>query len=85
MAYRDKQQEKLDDEKRYAAVIPAGKKDYKGISFMNKYNDVEMTITASKVTDSGVVLWFSETREVYTTADLENHWVHTTLAELGLN
>jgi len=69
----------MNNELRMNAPIPKGEKvDYTDDYFENIYNGVQIRIARRKVTDSGIVLWFSEESDCYTSMDLEQHWKQIT-------
>jgi len=62
-------------ELRKIAPLPPGTEvDFRERRFVNKYNSVEMKIVSHLVSDSGSVLWTSETGEYYTTREITKHW-----------
>ena len=63
------------EELRKNAPIPEGVVDLRGIRFRNTHNHVEMTIVSSWVGDTGVVIWTSDAGDIYTTREINAHWL----------
>ncbi len=70
----NKERKKLNKELRMSAAIPKGMEDLNETTWKNKYNNCIITIVKRIVTDTGNVLWFSNTDEIYTIIDLNKHW-----------
>tara|TARA_R110000751_G_scaffold223538_1_gene325701 strand:- start:1021 stop:1275 length:255 start_codon:yes stop_codon:yes gene_type:complete len=61
-------------ELRKNAPIPKGVEDLRDITWRNKHNSTVIKIISSKVTDSGTVVWYSDTGEFFLTRDLNGNW-----------
>lgn len=56
------------------APIPDGIEDLRGVTWINKYNQSVIKIVRSKVSNVGMVCWYSDTEELFFTRELNNHW-----------
>ncbi len=63
------------------ALIPDGIEDLRGVTWINKYNQSVIKIVRSKVSNVGLVCWYSDTEEMFFTRELNNHWVRASEEE----
>ena len=66
------------------APIPDGIEDLRGITWINKYNQSVIEIVRSKVSNVGLVCWYSDTEEMFFTRELNNHWVRASYEDLKI-
>ena len=69
------------EELRKNAPLPDGVVDFRGITFSNIHNLIDMTIVSSWVSDTGIVLWKSHAGDYYSTSDINNHWLRIGILE----
>ena len=50
-------------------------------TYRNKHNDREMTIERMEISDDGTEFWYAGEYDMFTTRNLEQHWV--LVSELG--
>lgn len=75
------ERKKTNEELRKAAPIPDGIEDLRGVTWINKYNQSIIKIVRSKVSDVGIVCWYTDTEEIVFTRDLNKHWVRASEEE----
>lgn len=63
------------------APIPDGIEDLRGVTWINKYNKSIIKIVRSKVSNVGMVCWFSDTEELFFARELNKHWVRASEEE----
>ena len=63
------------DRLRRTAPIPEGEHDIRGVRFENIHNGIIMEIVSSWVGDEGVVLWTSDSGEIYSVRQIKAHWI----------
>jgi hypothetical protein len=68
------ERKKRNEELERNAPIPIGIENLIGITWINKYNQSVIEIVRSRVTNTGLVCWYSGTDEMFFTRELNNHW-----------